>query len=453
MRSMKLLAALSAALLAPAAAACAGQPHAHRVLRHLRRAGASACRVRLEVAPRAISAGEGVLAHGQLRCAGEVANQSVTLYAATVASPFTAVGSTTTDPEGAFAIPVATLTENSRFYAFADGAQSPHKLVKVAADVELEGPPEGVVPTALRTRYANRVTFKGTVSPIDRGAVIVLQRQDAANGHEWFRIQRGARVAADGSFSITHTFVVPGPANIRVVVHSDHRNVPSASNILNYEIEQAENPALELDSTADPLSYQQSLTLNGKVKTATAAAVPNAPVKLFARTAKQGGFTLLAETTSNGAGEYAFPEQKPLVNTFYEVKAAGKTSAVLFEGVKYVLTAEASATTVAAGEAVTFSGTVNPGEGGHAIYLERANAGGSAYHVIQQPTESAGSSYSFVHYFYAVGKYVLRVAIPGGRFNGTTVSQPFTITVTPASSPAIAPEPPSNSTQPPEGQV
>ncbi|HUB74409.1 MAG TPA: hypothetical protein VL979_10280 [Solirubrobacteraceae bacterium] len=450
---MKLVAALSAALLVPAAAASAGPRHAHHAPRRLRLAGAGACRVRLEVAPRAITAGEGVLAHGQLKCVGEVAGQTVTLYEATVETPFTAVGSTTTDQEGAFAIPVAALTQNSRFYAFADGARSPGKTVKVAAEVKLQGPPEGVVATALRTGYPNRVKFTGTVSPDDAGAHVVLQRQDAANGHEWFRIQRSGPVAKDGSFTITHTFVVPGPANIRVVVHSDRRNVPSASNILNYEIEQAEDPALELASTADPLSYEQSLTLHGRARTSSAAAVPDAPVKLLARTTRQRAFTLIGETTTNGSGEYSFPEQKPLVNTFYEVQVAGKTSAVLFEGVKFVLTAEASATSVEAGEAVTFSGTVNPGEGGHAIYLERANAGGTAYHVIQQPTEASGSSYSFVHYFYAAGTYVLRVAIPGGRLNGTTVSQPFTVTVGPASTPAVAPEPPGNSTQPPEGQL
>ena len=40
-----------------------------------------------------------------------------------------------------------------------------------------------------------------------------------------------------------HTFVVPGDANIRVLVRSQRRNAPSPSNVLTYEISQAQNPS------------------------------------------------------------------------------------------------------------------------------------------------------------------------------------------------------------------
>ena len=48
---------------------------------------------------------------------------------------------------------------------------------------------------------------------------------------------------------------------------------------------------------------------------------------------------------------------------------------------------------------------------------------------------------------------MVRVKVPGDPENGGTASTPFTITVTPLTSASkIAPEPPGNSTLPPQGQ-
>ncbi len=84
----------------------------------------------------------------------------------------------------------------------------------------LAGPPEG---SQLLTGKGNRVTFTGTVNPADAGARVVLQRQNALTGNEWHRIDR-ASWEAGGSFTITHTFRVPGDANLRVLVRSQGRN-------------------------------------------------------------------------------------------------------------------------------------------------------------------------------------------------------------------------------------
>jgi hypothetical protein len=455
MRSIKLNAAVATAvgtiaLSGAAASAAPGHPGVH--------AGRSGrCRVTLNVAPRLITSGESVLAYGGLSpaCTDEGAGQTVTLYESSVSSPgYSVAGTITTAKGGGYQIPVSDLTTNSSFYAATGSVRSAQRLVRVAAQVTLTGPPEGVVATDLRTGRHNRVTFTGTVSPVDAGAQVILQRQNAIKGNEWHRIDYGlvnkeGTVTKAGTFSITHTFVVAGDANVRVVVRSGRRNVPSKSNILTYEIVQAQNPQLTIESSANPISYGQTVTLSGAV-----AGAPNTPVQLLAHTAQQAGFTQVAEVKTNASGDYTFPAQMPLASTYYRVQGAGKRSAVLYEGVKFVLTASVSATTVQSGQALEFSGTVTPGETGHVVYLERENAAGLGFHVIAEGTVTAASTYSIVHAFYPVGTNVVRIKVPGGPLNGSTDSQTFTIQVEPAPSPeTLTPEAPGNSTQPPEGQI
>ncbi len=126
---------------------------------------------------------------------------------------------------------------------------------------------------------------------------------------------------------------------------------------------------------------------------------------------------------------------------------------MLYEGVKDVLTAEASPTTIKSGEAVTFKGTVAPEHSGHVIYLERQNAMGTGYHVVQKEHVLPGSVYSIVHQFSVPGTKIVRIEIPGGPDNGRAVSPPFTITVTPAPASALTPEAPGNTSLPNEGQT
>ena len=374
----------------------------------------------------------------------------MTLYQHSVGAPgYAPVGEPTkTDEHGFYELPASSLTTNSGFYVIAGSARSANRVVRVAAQVTVTGPTEGSqILTALRTGRHNRVTFTGSVSPADVGATVVLQRQNAITGNDWHRIQFGV-VAADGTFSISHAFIVPGDANIRVLVRSNRRNVPSASNVLNYEISQAQNPALTISSSADPIAYGQSVVISG-----VAAGAPNMPVTLYARTHTQSGFSPVAQITTDGSGDYTFPAQSPVASTFYQVRGAGKKSAVLYEGVKDVLTAQVSATTTPAGQPITFSGAVTPDHTGHVIYLERQNASGTSFHVVEVATIGAGSTYTIPHTIYTVGTSVYRVKVPGDPQNGGTVSPNFTITTTPPTPSALTPETPGNSTQPSEGQV
>jgi hypothetical protein len=459
MRSIKLttvVAAASALLaLAPAAASAS---HRHAANRPSRRSAAG-CRVTLQVAPRLMYANGKVTASGRLSClgSGPVEGQTVTLYqGSVVTSGYSVAGTATTEKTGAYKIEDPTpLTADSRFYAVADGAQSQYRSVKVAALVELKGPAENVqLQAGLRTGRRNRVTFTGTVSPADVGALVILQRQDALTGNEWHRIGSGVVTAGPSSsvgvFSITHRFFVPGDANIRVLLRSPFRNAPTPSNFLTYEISQAQNESLTIKSSADPITFGQPVTISG-----VAAGAANTPVTLLARTAHQAGFGPVAEVKTNATGGYEFPAQSPVANTFYEVKGNGRLSAVLYEAVRNVITASVlPGLSVEVGQTLKFSGNVSPERVGHVIYLERENALGTAFHVEQVSTIQAGSVFSIEHTVYEAGTSVFRVRIPGDPQNGGGISQTFTIQITPASSAAaLPPETPGNTTLPPEGQV
>lgn len=451
MRSSKLTSAImaAAALLALATAgAAAALPHSHPRFSHGRRAGV--CRVSLRVAPRLVTTGETALAYGTATCGGSAeAGQTVTLYERAAGSPgFTLAGTTTTASQGAYQLTTPALSANSVFYATVGTGQSLRRQVKVAAQVTLAGPPESKTLFAgIHTGRRNAVTFTGTVSPDDAGAIAVLQRENALRGNEWHRIGQTI-VNSSGAFALTHVFLVPGASDIRVLIRSNHRNIASPSNVLSYVISQAQNPSLTIESSADPIAQGGTAVISGAV-----ASAPGVQVTLYART-HQGGTVAVASTTTNSEGRYSFPAQSPSLSTFYQVKGAGRSSAVLYEGVKYILTATPSATSVPSGSPLSFSGAVTPAVAGHAIYLERQNANGTGFHIVAVGTVAAGGNYMLTRVFYAPGTAVLRVKIPGDSEYGGTASAAVDIAITPLPSAAtLGPEPTDNGGLPPEGQV
>jgi len=452
MRSKKLSSAVAAAAgllaLAPAGA-LAAHIHAHPNRKHT---GPGGCHINIKVAPRLVTAGQAALAYGQLGCAtkGSEAAQTVTLYERSVGAPgFTAVGTGTTDPNGIYSVSTGAVQTNSQFYAVADEAQSAKRELRVSPQVTLTGPAET---TQLLTGRKHKVTFVGTVNPTDDGATVVLQRQNAVTGNEWHRIDRSV-VKVGGVFSITHTFLAPGDSNIRVLVRNNHRNSAGVSNELNYQISQAQNPNLTIVSSSDPIAFGSSVTISGVV-----AGGKETPVTLFARSAKQSGFAPVAVVNTDAIGHYTFPAQSPLVNTFYRVKDASASSSVLYEGVRDVLTASASATTIPAGQTLTFSGTVSPDRSGHVIYLERQNASGMGFHVVDIAVIEAGASateskFTIPYQPFTLGTNVYRIKVPGDAQNGGAVSQTFPVVVTAPTPGTLPPEAPNNSPQIPQGQV
>lgn len=407
------------------------------------------CRITL-TAPRPwlITVGEPVTMTGQLVCRRHrnVSDEPVRLFQHIPGTPgFDLAQTTTTNAQGEYQFQLGGVETNRVYLVRSRGAESENRGLRVAAKVTLVGPPEG---TQLLTGSANSVTFTGSVSPADVGGRVVLQRQNESGNDEWHAIGFGT-VQEGGAFTIVHRFLVPGDAAIRVLVRSGDRNAPSPSNVLDYLISQAQNPALTIAASADPIAYGQSVTITGKLEDGKGQTVT-----LYAHTVGdhgQRGYSPVAQATANENGEYAFPSQSPVSSTYYRVKGAGKVSAVLFEGVKYVLSSvEVSKTTVNEGEAVTFSGTVSPTPGvpNHAVFLERQPTGGGEFHVVHVGYLDAESKFSIPYQPYAAGALVFRVRIVGGPANGGVVSQPFTIDVTPVPAALLAPEAAGNTSLP-----
>lgn len=450
MRFTKLTATAPAAalLLAFAATGASARPIAHRHGAHT-----GACRIGLSAEPHAITSGESVEVFGRLQCpvAGNE-GQTVTVYGHAAgrlalarplgSSGLTVLGTSTTGPGGFYSFVIPSVTSDSVFAAGSAGALSPRKAVKVAPVVTLGGPSEA---QPLFTGPRNRVTFNGTVSPADTGASIVLQRESSTSNEEWHAIGFGV-VGPGGVYSINHKFVRPGDANLRVVVRRHGKfSMRGASNTLSYGISQRENPALTINTTAYSTAYGSPITLSGAL-----AGGAGKTVTLQAQTFG-GTFTTVASTTATTGGQYSFV-QTPLRDTSYRVIAAGPvTSAVLFEGVKYVLTAGIAASTVQSGQALTIAGTVTPGNAGKVVYLERRNALGMGYHVADVTTVSAGGTYSLTHFLFGTGPETFRVKVPGDPGNQAVSSAPFTVEVTPA--PPASLKPAAQPKQPSEGQV
>lgn len=381
--------------------------------------------VSIDVSANPVVSGDPLLIFGRLVGPNNGGRSVVLWHRVNPAARFTPVQQTQTDAHGYYEFSRAdgVVTSNRNWYVKSLGARSRTINERVFALVTLSGPASG---STLLTGPAHKVTFSGAVSrPYPVGDAVLLQRQNAATGgDDWRTIDRG-RVAGGGTFSITHTFVNPGDANIRVLVRRTSRNLASPSSVLEYQIDQAQNPALTIKASADPLTFGQSVVLSGVL-----AGGASQPVTLLAHIRDQG-FAPVAQVTTDGSGNYAFPAQTPVNSTFYQVTGGGKKSAILFVGVKDALTASVSATTVPAGQTVTFSGGVAPDKTGHAIYLERQNATGGDFHTVQVAYVAAGSTYSIVRRVFEPGTKVFRVRIPGGPENQGAASPPFTITVTP----------------------
>jgi hypothetical protein len=112
-----------------------------------------------------------------------------------------------------------------------------------------------------------------------------------------------------------------------------------------------------------------------------------------------------------------------------------------------------SATTVQAGQPLTFSGTVTPGHAGHAVYLQVQYPSGVAFYTINVGRVTAGSTYSITQEPYVSGAKKYRIRVPGDPQNQGAASSLFTTEVTPAPPSALKPETPGNSTPPSEGHL
>jgi hypothetical protein len=428
MRSSKLITALVAAsallVLAPAGAGARPAAHKHASAS----VKGSLCKVSLVAEPRTLTAGETVELTGQLLCtSGSTVGQTITVFQRTAGSPsFKSIATTATAAEGLFKFTTPTVSVDSWFYVAAPTRRSPTRAVKVAPVVKLKGPEPETVP--LETGKKHAVTFSGSVNPSDEGAEVWLEREQATSSEEWGVIQKGV-VKAGGVFTLLHTFTIPGDANIRAVVRPHGIfDVRGTSNQLSYVINQTQNPNLTIKSSADPISYGASITIEGVLKGGAGKTITLLSHAKGVKTFSPAGPTAVA----GPSGEYKFV-LTPLINTFYRVSGGGQNSAVVVEGVKYLLTAGVTSTKVMAGQPLTFSGTVTPAHAKKTVYLERENLFGGGFHVAEVAEVLFPSgTYAIPYVFHGSGKQVFRVHVPGDPENQGTSSSTFTIEVAPS---------------------
>jgi hypothetical protein len=444
MRSTKLSSVMvaAAAVLVTAPTGALASP---KLPKHRGNASPTGCRLSESADPHIVNSGDSVVLTGLLNCpGGGPSGQSVTVFERIAGVPggFKNIGTTATAAGGSYSFTPAPVITDSTFYTRAARARSANHTVRVAPQVTVATSPPLPEGSQLFTGPAHKVTFKGSVNPIDRGAEVVLQRETGGSSEEWGTIQRHNFVKADGSFEIVHTFVVPGDANLRVVVRPhgmfDARGV---SNTLTYEISQTQNPNLTLEPSADPVNFGAPLTLKGIVK-----AGPGQKVILMARSFGSPS-SKIGETTSGAGGAFEFKIASEEKNTSYRALSGTVGSAILFEGVKWVIdSAAVSSTKVTSGQEVTFSGTVSPDRVGHFVYLERRNASGVGYHVVDLGTVSfSGPTIGTFAIKYPVigsGMQEYRIHIAGDPINQATSSTAFVLEVTPALSTLKPPLPP-----------
>jgi hypothetical protein len=370
----------------------------------------------------------------------------------------TPVATSTSDPLGRFQITTPPLEENTVVAVVAGAVKSARRLVKVAPKVTISGPPDGSIlytghgPVlgAHANAFPNRVTFSGTVSPVLAGDEVVLQRENAISGEEWHRIDRGF-VSTTGTYTIQHTFVVPGSVDIRVLVRRTKVSAPGVSESMSYIILQSQNPNLTIESSKNPAKYGEPVTISGVEKAGAGIGLT-----LLARTPSTKRFLPVATTTTTTGGAYSFTAQTPLVDTSYKVVAGGagsaraRNSAALFEGVKFALIAAESPSTVLQGQTITFSGTVSPAVAGHVVYLQEQNPSGISFHVVEVGAVASTGVFSLPYVPFVTGTHVFRVRIPGDPAHEGADSQTFSVTVK-ANPGVINPEPARNGTPPSEG--
>ena len=391
------------------------------------------CLLSIQASSNRIIAGETVTVSGALTCptGASAADQQVTVYqrqggaGASGARTDSIAGTATTQADGSYELTPIALNTNTVFQVRL-GKRRARTVIKVAPLVTLTAPSpaDAQISTAgAHPHKHTRVTFTGTVSPADAGALVALQVSYPTSDANWRSVAFG-RVAADGGYSIAHAFRAPGQASLRVVAHTGRLNVPGVSEPISYEATQTQNPQLTIATSADPIDSGQPVTISG-IATGTA----NQPVELLART-HGGAYAIVAESTTNAGGDYTFT-QEPLQNTSYRVTDAAAQSTTLFEGVGFVLaTTEPPPATAQVGQPLTFSGTLSPAAEGQVVYLERERASGVGFDVLGVGTVNATSQYQISYAFARAGASVMRIRIRGDDRHQGSATAPFTITVT-----------------------
>lgn len=387
----------------------------------------------IAVTPDPITAGQGVLIYGQLKGPNDAGKRIWLFHRINPADRFTPVSVTRTNASGFYEFVRADGVVKSNRNWFVLGPDNSHSRTIhewVSANVTLSA-------SAASATTAQDVTFTGTVFPAHTHQRVLLQEQNSSSGNGWQTIAAGYTTDAS-AFSITHRFRSAGSYTLRAFFPDDPRSIASQSAAISLTVQQEQNPSFTINGSAPTIVNGQTVSVTGTLYAAgsSTTAQPGVSVTLYGRQGT-GAFRALESTTTDSAGNYSFT-QMPIHNTVYHVVAGnGKAvkTANLYVGVQDVVTAAASASTVAVGDTVKITGTVTPDHSGHVVYLQEQNSAGQWVGVESGRVNDA-SQFQFAYTPGQTGALNLRVQITGGPWNVGGVSPAMALSVS-----GVAPAP------------
>jgi hypothetical protein len=401
--------------------------------------------VTIAATPNPILAGESVLIYGQLTGAN-TAGQTIDLYHRIDPShAFTLVSTTKTLANGfyEFARAEGVVTTDRSWFVTAPGlsgnvhSRTVHERVYALVSLMASQPP-----TANGYLTNRPVVFSGKVTPNHAGERVLLQVQNSSSGGDDWKTLKSGRLGPGSTYAIDYRFRDPGAYDVRVAFGGDDRNIASVSDTTTVLVQQAEVPGFTINTSAPIIAYGTQATITGTLDLpGTTTPDPGVSVTLWGHTDNAAWHTISTQNTST-AGGYSFTVNPPN-NTAYQVRTtftppARRYTAVLFEGVRDVVSISASSTTSTVGGKVTFQGSVSPDKAGHVIYLERLGADGD-YHIVAIGVVKRDSTYSFTWKFGYPGSHTFRVRISGGPENVGGASAPVTVNVALPPVPSLPP--------------
>jgi hypothetical protein len=381
--------------------------------------------------PNPIAAGDGVLVYGQLR-GSDISGQTITLYQHVIGSGggYAPAGTTTTNSFGfyEFTEPQGAVVNDTNW--FVRGPDSSHSRTvheRVSALVSADA-------SSTSTDTAHPIVFTGTVAPNHAGGRVFLQAQRGSSD-DWQTLRSG-RLDSHSAYSIPYRWRRPGERDVRVVFRSDARNLRGVSDPITVDVEQAQVPGFTIASSAPITDEGSTVTISGVLDQAgTTTPEPSTVVQLWGRRAHQGHFVVLADGTTGSDGSYSFTQPGLTTNTVYYVAtmrlghAKRRHTALLYQGVRDVLTMQSSTSTATTGQTVTFTGTVMPDKAGHSIYLQRLGRDGD-WHNVEVGTVRHDSTFAFAWAAGSPGTDSFRARITSDGANVGSASAPVSITVT-----------------------
>jgi hypothetical protein len=276
--------------------------------------------------------------------------------------------------------------------------------------------------------------FTGQVTPNHAYERVFLQEQ-VGSSDEW-RTLRSDTLNPGSRYLIAYRWRRPGTHDVRVVFRGDARNTKGASDPVTVNIQQAQVPGFTISSSQPIAPAGSPVTISGVLdQPGTTTPEANTPVQLWGRPADQSHYALLASGVTGSDGSYSFPQSALTTNTVYYVATVPakhvkrRHTAVLYQGVQDVVTMAPSSPTAAAGQPITFTGTVTPDKAGHVIYLQKQGKDGD-WHTVAVQVVRSDSTYQFTWSAGDPGTYTLRARITSDKRNVGAHSPPVTVMVT-----------------------